>query len=196
MKGIEVSKMHQDRMESGFYAKYMSGHGLDIGFKGLGLPDGMEPVLPNATGVDLDYPGYDGVMLPFASESQDYVFASHVLEHIVEWQTALWEWHRVVRVGGCVIILVPHCYLYERSFTIPGPWGSCADHKRTYTPGFLLREIEAALELNSYRIVSLRDNDKNFIYERPVTQHPDFFNECFEIECVLQKIKKPSWDVI
>jgi hypothetical protein len=33
-------------------------------------------------GVDIGFPDYDGVTLPFADESVDTVYSSHVLEHI------------------------------------------------------------------------------------------------------------------
>lgn len=194
-KGIEVSKLDQEREKSGFYKKYTSGMGLDIGFKGLGCPDGMITVVPNAMGVDLDTPGYDGRRLPVPYESVDFVFASHVLEHISDYVGALQEWHRVLKYGGYLILLLPHGHLYEKSYYIPGPWPSCPDHKRVYTPARLLREIEESLRPNSYRIVSLKDNDQNFNYDRALKEPPEFYTECFEIELVLKKIRKPNWEV-
>jgi SAM-dependent methyltransferase len=195
MKGIETRKLDKEREESGFYHKYLQGTGLDVGYKGLGLPDGIEPVRPNAVGVDLDFPGYDGKTLPFPDESQDFVFASHVLEHIPDYVNALKDWHRVLKINGHMVLLLPHAYLYERSYFIPGPWGSCADHKRVYTPARLLREIEESLLPNTYRVISLRDNDQNFNYGIGLRTPPDYFGACFEIELVLKKIKPPIWDI-
>jgi SAM-dependent methyltransferase len=196
-KAIEAGKMHQDRIDSGFYEKYMQGTGLDIGYKGLELHSDVEPILPNAKGIDLDTPGYDGIHLPFTDESIDFVFASHVLEHIEDYHAALKEWYRVLKIGGFLILMLPHCGLYERSYSVAGAWGSCNDHKRVYTPATLLEEIETALlNINSYRLVHIRDNDKNYNYDRPTHVDPDFYRECFEIECVLQRIKTPKWNVM
>lgn len=192
----ECAKMHKDRIDSGFYHKYMSGIGIDIGYKGMELSSENTPILPNATGIDLDTPGYDGINLPYPDKSLDFVFASHVLEHIEHPLFSLKEWFRVLKIGGYMILMVPHCYLYERSFKVAGAWESCRDHKCIYTPFRLLSEIEDVLEINSYRIVHMRDNDKNYNYDRETNIMPEFFKECFEIECVLQRIKLPSWDVV
>lgn len=189
----EVAKLHAYRLSSGFYQKYMSGVGLDIGY--AGMQGGCEPVLPNATGIDLHTPGYDGIHLPYGSETQDFVFTSHCLEHMLQPIPAIQEWARVVRVGGYLIMAVPHCYLYERSFSIPGAWDSCKDHKRVYTPARLLGEIEQALVPNTYRIESLRDNDQNFNYGIAHNDPGDLHKACFEIELVLRKINPPNWSV-
>lgn len=196
MKGIEVRKLDQERVDSGFYQKYLSGRGVDIGYKGLGCPPGMETVVPNAEGLDLDTPGYNGLILPYETESLDFVFASHTLEHIPDYVKTLQEWHRVLKIGGHMVLLLPHAFLYERAYYIPGPWGSCDDHKRVYTPSRVLREIEESLRPNSYRVVSLKDNDKGFNYGIGLKVPPDYFGACFEIECVIKKIMPPKWEVI
>lgn len=190
-KGCETQKGHKPRQDSGFYTRYMSGEGLDVGYAGyVGEP---EPVLPNAIGVDVDYPGYDGKTLPFGNETQDFVFAGHVLEH-VEWPvSAITEWFRVVRVGGYLVLVVPHQWLYERKKDLPSRF--CADHKRFYTPAALLREIEHALPVNHYRIVHFRDVDDGFNYARPHAVDPEWWTERFEMECVLQKIEPPLWNL-
>jgi predicted SAM-dependent methyltransferase len=52
--------------------------------------------------------------LPFPDASQDTVFASHVLEHIEDWAASLVDWYRVLKIGGYMVIAVPHRDLYER----------------------------------------------------------------------------------
>jgi SAM-dependent methyltransferase len=85
----------------GFLEKYMSGPNvLDIGYKGY--LDDVTPILPHAVGVDLDFPGYDGRILPFATHSQDAIFSSHCLEHIEDYRAALREWFRVLRLSVAV----------------------------------------------------------------------------------------------
>ncbi len=45
--------------------------------------------------------------LPFADESLDLVYASHVLEHVQDDRRAIAEIHRVLRPGGLAILPVP-----------------------------------------------------------------------------------------
>jgi SAM-dependent methyltransferase len=55
--------------------------------------------------VDIEAPG-DRIPLP--DESQDFVVSSHVLEHFSDPVLALLEWHRLVRKGGVIFMIVPH----------------------------------------------------------------------------------------
>ena len=184
--GPEARKTHPKRFKTGFYERYMSGAGLDIGYTG-GV-EGVLPILPGAIGVGLGYPGYDGKTLPFNDNSQDYIFTSHVLEHMPDYRHTIGDWHRVVKSGGHIVIIVPHQYLYEKRSCPPSAWNR--DHKRFYTPGSLLREIEESLRPNTYRIVHLRDNDDGYAYHIPPEVHSD---GCYEIECVIRKIDGPPW---
>jgi SAM-dependent methyltransferase len=172
-----------------FFGEYMGGTGLDIGYRGS-ITDNPEPVLPGAIGVDRDYPGYNGRVLPFADESQDYVYSSHCLEHIKDAVPALQEWMRVVKTGGFLIITVPHRDLYEKKLSRPSKWN--AGHKRFYTPAVLLTEVEAAFEPNSYRVRHLIDCDEGYDYSIGPAKHAA--GE-YQIELVLQKIKKPEWSL-
>ncbi|MEN6440734.1 MAG: methyltransferase domain-containing protein [Syntrophobacter sp.] len=186
--GQESRKTHKKRIETGFYKNYMSGTGLDIGF--LGYVEGVVPILPGATGIDLNYPGYDGIRLPFPDDSQDYVFSSHVLEHVADYTAVLREWHRVVKPGGHIVITVPHWHLYEKRQSPPSDWNK--DHKRFYTPGTLMAELEESLTPNTYRVVHLRDNDDGFNYDIPPGTHS---KGCYEVECVIRKLEEPHWKI-
>ena len=180
--GEETAKTYQQKIESGFWDRYVKGFRvLEIGHKGY--IDGVEPIL-NAVGVDLGYPGYDGLHLPFADQSQDAVYSSHVLEHIGDSRTAVQEWFRVTRVGGHVITVVPSRDLYERAFEPPSRWN--ADHKRFYNPSDLLAVFEVALPLNAYRVRHLCENDDGYDYSLPADVHPV---GCYEIELVIERIK-------
>lgn len=148
------------RFKTGFIEKYMKGKILDIGYKGY--EENVLPVVDWAIGVDIDYPGYDGKRLPFDNDSVDCVYASHVLEHIDDYKTAIREWFRVLKTGGYMIIAVPHMYLYEKRKHLPSMWN--ADHKRFYTPSRLLKEIEESLSINTYRIRHLIDDDEGYDY--------------------------------
>lgn len=188
-KGPETQGLDQYRKDNGFYDKYMQGSGLDIGYKGT-HEGKVDPVLPTATGIDLNYPGYDGLNLPFDSNSQDYVFSSHCLEHIDDQLKTITEWFRVLKVKGHLIIIVPHQYLYEKRKQLPSKWNR--DHKRFYTPGYLLSCVEMALKPNSYRVRLLEDGDKGFDYNLGPDKHS---GGQYEIVLVLEKIKEVKWEL-
>jgi SAM-dependent methyltransferase len=186
-RGPEVEHNHARRLAEGFYDRYLSGTDiLDIGYRG-GHADAV-PVTESAIGVELDYPGYDGLHLPFPDSSQDAVFASHTLEHIAEWRIVLADWFRVLRTGGHLVIAVPHQYLYERKADLPSRFNG--GHMRFYTPASLMAEIEAALPVGCWRLRSLRDIDDGFSYSTPPEARP---TGCYEIELVVQKIARPAY---
>jgi len=185
--GVEARKVYWQRLAGGFVERYLSGPQiLDIGYRGGNAQ--AVPIVPQAIGVDLDYPGYDGTRLPFADLSQDALFVSHCLEHIHDYRGSLADWYRVLKIGGYLLIFVPHKWLYERRATPPSALNP--DHKRFYTPGTLLAEIEESLPVNGFRIRHLADNDYAYEYERPIDRHP---RGCYEIELVVQKIARPSY---
>lgn len=186
--GTESRRTYQEKLSNGFFDKYMSGNGLDMGYSGY--EKGVESILPTAIGVDIGYPGYDGVHLPFDSNSQDYVYSSHCLEHVTDYSGTIEEWHRVLKPGGYMIIIVPHQYLYEKKHSLPSSWND--DHKRFYTPGALLIDIENVLAPNTYRIKLLEDGDAGFDYSIGPDRHSD---GQYEITLVLQKIQQPSWSL-
>ncbi len=127
----EAGKAFAIRLLDGFFARYCRGEVvLDIGFTGYANPD-ERTSLPGATGVDLNYPGYDGLHLPWPDNSVDCVFSSHCLEHIQFYQEVIRDWHRVVKAGGFIVCIVPSRDLYEKKLFPPSRYNT--DHKRFYT---------------------------------------------------------------
>lgn len=179
----ESRSTYQQKIDSGFFLRYMSGQViLDIGYKGS-RPDAV-PVLKDAIGVDLDYPGYNGSRLPFADGSVDAVYSSHCLEHIANYTGAYLDWFRVLKTGGYVVVIVPHMFLYERRQHPPSQWNQ--DHKRFYTPSRLLREVEETLPLDRYRVCHLCENwNSQYDYRGNLGSHAQ---SPYEIEMVLMKI--------
>lgn len=187
--GTESSRSYQEKLDNGFFQKYMSGNGLEIGY--AGYTPGIVPILETAIGVDIEYPGYDGRTLPFPDGSQDYVYSSHVLEHIEDYDWAINEWWRVLKIGGHIVIVVPHQYLYEKKKQPPSKFNG--DHRRFYTPAKLLAEIEKCLQENSYRVRLLEDNDKGYDYTIPPQKHSA---GAYEITLVLEKITITNWRLL
>jgi SAM-dependent methyltransferase len=187
--GWESRKSYGLKIANGFFDRYLSGRAiLEIGYKGS--IDRAVPIVPQAIGIDLDYPGYDGATLPFADESQDAVYTSHCFQHISDYKHTIREWFRVLKTGGHLVIIVPHQYLFERRRKLPS---RVFGHKRFYTPASLLLEIEEVLEPNSYRVRHLVDNDFGFDYS--VLPGQSSVVGCYEIELVLEKIHPPCWTI-
>ena len=182
----EVQKNHKRRIENQFYEKYMSGRGVDIGYRG---ENNGNPVL-YSIGIDRDTPNYDGKTLPFQPNELDYVFSSHCLEHLNNPAEYIKEWYQKTKLNGYIIIIVPHQHLYEKKQSKPSRYN--ADHKTFYTPAILLQQVEEALKPNTYRVRHLIDNDENYSYEIPPEIHA---SGSYEIELVLQKIKEPEWEI-
>jgi len=204
--GYESSKAYRRRCATGFWAAFVPGPViLDIGYRG-GVPTAL-PILQGAIGVELGHlridehtptaavsaatdAEYSGLHLPFASGSVDCVHASHILEHVTPPSAYLQEWYRVLRIGGTMILMLPHAFLYERKLSMPSRWSG--EHLRAYTPSMLLTEIEVSLPPNGYRVRHLADNDEGYDYTLPSTTHP---TGCLEIECVIEKRQIPAWSI-
>lgn len=62
-------------------------------------------------------------------ESFDVVWASHVLEHMVDVPTTISHWMRVLRPGGEMMIFVPNFVYYEKC-RFPSQFNG--DHKQTF----------------------------------------------------------------
>lgn len=136
--GFESDKIKYDVLP------YMTRGGLDIGC-------GPKKVWPHLIGIDSgrDTELFGVAMKPdivvgtaerlalFADGSADSVFSSHTLEHIDDWRAALAEWWRLVKVGGHLILYLPHRDLYPNI----GQPGANPDHKHDFHPA----DIESAM---------------------------------------------------
>ncbi len=85
---------------------------------------------------DLSMPGVDHNVdlqdLPFEDESYDFIFASHVLEHISDDNKALHEISRILSPGSIAVLPVP--LVCEKTIEYPAPNPDEAYHVRA--PGF------------------------------------------------------------
>ncbi|MCH9835299.1 class I SAM-dependent methyltransferase, partial [bacterium] len=125
--GNEAGKIKWDLVE------YTNGVGLDLGC-------GHSKAFPHFIGVDNGHHwGTAGADIAvktcedlsiFAGQSMDFVFSSHLLEHIQDTKVALKEWWRVLKVGGRLCLYLPHKDLYPNC----GQPGSNPDHKHDFMP--------------------------------------------------------------
>ncbi|MDO8542002.1 MAG: class I SAM-dependent methyltransferase [Opitutaceae bacterium] len=85
--------------------------GLEIGAHSNPVP-GLSPYFTDSVAVFAGSSGRadflaDAVALPVPDDTLDYLCSSHVLEHLPNPLGAIWEWHRVLRPGGWLYLVVP-----------------------------------------------------------------------------------------
>lgn len=143
--------------------QYTSGRGLDLGC-------GPSKAFPHFIGVD-NYTekamfGID--MKPdvvcdctkldlFGSASMDFVFSSHLLEHLQDTQAVLREWWRVIKPGGYLILYLPHKDLYPNV----GTEGANPDHKHDFTPDDI---ADAMRDVGAWDLIRNETRDKEREY--------------------------------
>lgn len=155
--GAEVDKC-RDRL-----AVYCKGDGLDIGCGGT-APDqrfyNENKIIPTAIGVDLartNLTGRADRLIWFRSESMDYIFSSHLLEHLDHPQIALVEWFRVLKPGGYLVMYLP----LENVYPNVGEPGANKDHKHNLNPGKILCWLNSCgINYKIIRIAEQTDKDE------------------------------------
>ncbi|UYN97348.1 MAG: class I SAM-dependent methyltransferase [Enhydrobacter sp.] len=118
----ETSKARTRRQAEGFFDKYFSGRGIDIGYGG-------DLVVPNCRGWDVEH-GDAHELAGIADDTFDFVYASHIIEHLEDPARALLNWWRVLRPGGYLILYLPERDLFERKCTLPSVVST--DHKHFF----------------------------------------------------------------
>jgi SAM-dependent methyltransferase len=117
--------------------------------KGLDIGAGAWP-FPGSTAIDTLY-GPDSTKLSdIPDNSCDYVFSSHTLEHIKDWDQALTEWISKIRPGGTLFIYLPHpdCWLWRKENPFMAQY-----HEWVPTPSV----VKEAIERHGCRIVDHDD---------------------------------------
>lgn len=119
--------------------------------RGLGLDLGCGPwkAWPHFIGVDNfdewagfewrpDVPADCTNLSMFADASLNFVFSSHLLEHIENTEKTLREWWRVIRPDGHLVLYLPHKDFYPNI----GEEGSNPDHKHDFLPADIVAIME------------------------------------------------------
>jgi SAM-dependent methyltransferase len=101
---------------------WLTGTGIDIGC-------GPDPVFPDVRLFDLG-DGDANRITKYVSDTFDFVYSSHCLEHMHDPPRALAEWWKLVKPGGVMMVIVPDEDLYEQG-VFPSRFNS--DHKATFT---------------------------------------------------------------
>ena len=128
---------------------FTRGFGLDLGC-------GPHKAFPHFIGVDNkrdtgifgiqmnpDLVVPDATSLPmFADSSLDFIFSSHMLEHVPEPRQALREWWRLLKVGGFLCLYLPHKMFYPNI----GQPGANSDHKHDFLPQDIINFVKEISE--------------------------------------------------
>lgn len=162
MWSMDAPQGYESRKIAHLCVPYMHGKGLDLGC-------GNEKVWPKCVGIDsghhfgrgdADIDGDVRDLSLFSDNSLDYIFSSHVLEHIKEEDvpTVLKEWARVLKPGGHLMLYVPSANFYPKV----GEEGANPDHKWNIEPGDIEKKLAAATKCGWNHLESeerSRDNE-------------------------------------
>lgn len=88
----------------------------------------------------------------FANGSMDFVFSSHLLEHIQNHEAALKEWWRIVKPGGYLVLYLPHKDFYPNM----GSPGANPEHVHDFLPDDIVKVMRG---LGGWDLV--RNEDRN-----------------------------------
>lgn len=104
-----------------FALKWCVGKGLDIGADRWPLPGSI--AVQNE-------PGRNATTLGMYEDSSlDFVFSSHCLEHLENWQEALQLWIHKIKPGGILFLYLPH-----ESMRLWNPGGAWVDTGHKWKP--------------------------------------------------------------
>lgn len=103
-----------------------------------------------------------------ASESYDFVAASHVLEHVANPLRALQEWKRIVKPSGTILLVLPHK-------------ANTFDHKRRFTTLDHIRSdfesnVSEADQTHLEEVLELHDTD----LDPPAGSREQFRTRCLQ----------------
>ena len=141
-------------------AQYLRGRGLDIGA-------GDFKILPHAISVDnMHHAAFGFTHKPdiiceadnldmIASQSMDWVYSSHTLEHTVDYKAVLKEWWRVIKQGGLLVLYLPHAKFYPNI----GTAGANPDHRHDFLP----EDILAALP-DGHDVIQCQERNEDYEY--------------------------------
>jgi ADP-heptose:LPS heptosyltransferase/predicted SAM-dependent methyltransferase len=128
----------------------------------------MEKAYPHFIGIDnghhfgkgaADIAAQADDLSMFADESMDFVFSSHVLEHMEDPAKTLSEWWRVIRPGGYLALYLPHRDFYPN---ISQP-GANPDHKHDFVPTDISAIMSRLRDLGRWEI--LENEERNEVNE-------------------------------
>ena len=165
----EQSKATKRRYNIGnFHTTYFTGKGIDIGAgnDSFSIYSKFFNKIESVDSWDKEN-GDAGLMIGVNDNTYDFIHSSHCLEHMVDVQLALFNWIRIVKPGGYLIITIPDEKMYEH-LTWPSKFNS--DHKWSFT----LDEPKLSKSIN---VLELCLGFRNFINIEKIEKIRDFWYE-------------------
>jgi len=161
-----------------------------LNIRAKGAPAGTAPLLPHASliAIDPDDPDRIRDALHAADAACQCILVHDVLQRIEDYRSFLAACFHKLAVGGQLIVVVPHQFLLERKLQVPSRVSPT--HRRFYTPGSLLTEIEEALDPSEFRLRFLADNDLGYDYATRLDRMP---SGCHDIVLCLERMARPVW---
>lgn len=105
----------------------------------------------------------------FASGFFDSVFSSHTLEHIEDHRAALAEWWRILKVGGYLVLYLPHRDLYPRI----GTPGANPDHKHDFCNADIVEAMRAVAPDWRLLVDEIRGEEYEYSFLQVFEKLPD-----------------------
>jgi hypothetical protein len=112
----------------------------------------------------------------------------NALQFMPETRQFLGECFAKVALAGILVIAVPHQFMYERKWKLPSRRNPM--HRRFYTAGTLLADIEEALDPCEFRVRFLTDFDEDYDYRAELGSPPDGAQD---IVVLIERIARPAW---
>lgn len=105
-------KNYPEFISNGFHSRFIMPVAEEIiGKDKLGVDVGCkrrEWAYPGSICVDSSFDdGYDALNLPYAG-SLEYIFSSHCLEHVENWEGVLEYWYDCLQTDGTIFLYLPH----------------------------------------------------------------------------------------
>lgn len=153
---------------------YTRGYGLDLGcsiWKPYSHMIGVDVYCSHCGQTRKHLPGCPGAWhinlfhiadkLPlFATASLDFVYSSHLLEHMHNPLEALKEWWRIIKHGGHLVLYLPHADLYPNT---PEEGGN-PEHKHNFRPKDIIELMKQVRPGWDLLVSEVRDNDTEYSF--------------------------------
>lgn len=147
--------------------QYTRGLGVDLGC-------GPHKAFPHFIGVDSkkdtelfgiqmepDNVVEDASKLPMIPDGKlDFVFSSHLLEHITDYKAALAEWWRIIKAGGHLVLYLPDRDLYPNI----GEPGANPDHKHDFVADDIIKAVTSIGTGFDLMMNELRDDRNEYSF--------------------------------
>jgi hypothetical protein len=152
--------------------------------------ENCRPLVPISASVDINCANAAEALCTVGGLSADcgVIVVRNALQAVIETRQFLNACFSKLAVGGFLVVIVPHQFMYERKLRLPSLRNSL--HRRFYTPGILLADIEEAIDPCEYRVRFLGENDEGYDYLAPLGREPAGRQD---IVVAIEKIAPPPW---